>query len=436
MNVIIEGPDATGKSTLANYINNTYGMRVHHSTSKTRNDYYYHADLLDYCENTVFDRFHIGEMVYPELYDRAGKLSNDDFYHISKKIIDNHDMLIILYSSDMSVLNSRFIDRGELDYIKEIEDQNKLFLKWVYVTMSYENMLLKIVDISKPNAYENLYNWVDSHINETTVNTAYRKVCKDLIEKGHIMETRNIRGNTKELCNYSFTIDDINNTIVTLKTGKCNMTYLAGELLWYWNSRNDVEFISKFSKMWTKLSDDGIHNNSAYGYILQEKHGFNQIEKIIELLKDDPYSRRAVLNINVPNENVISTKDELCTICLIYQIRENKLHCTCIMRSNDVNFGLRNDLGYFLMLQKYIADKLNIGYGKYTHFAASMHVYDRDFKFVNDVAYGTCETADESLDTEELIKNNDFLIDYIDNHWKNKEDFTNILKDKSIIRKV
>lgn len=52
--------------------------------------------------------------------------------------------------------------------------------------------------------------------------------------------------------------------------------------------------------MWNKLSDDGITANSAYGYILQKKHGFNQIEKIIELLKVDPYSRRAVMNINVP----------------------------------------------------------------------------------------------------------------------------------------
>ena len=64
MQIIIEGPDATGKSTLAEKVFKKYNMKqIIHSTSKTRNDYYYHADLLDYCEDTVFERFHIGEVV-------------------------------------------------------------------------------------------------------------------------------------------------------------------------------------------------------------------------------------------------------------------------------------------------------------------------------------------------------------------------------------
>ena len=433
MNIILEGPDAIGKSTLAEKLKNKYGMSIVNSTSKTRNDFYYHIDLLDYRENTVFDRFHVGEMVYPEIYGRECKLSLDDFISINKRIVDNHDMIIIFYTSDINILKERLIERGELNYLEEIEQQNKLFLKWASIIDVHDYKLFKLVDIAKDSAYDALDNWIDRYFNETNVNIAYRKVCRDLIEKGHIMETSNIRGNTRELCNYSFTIDDINSGLITLKTGKCNLNYIAGETLWYWNSRNDVEFISKFSTLWSKLSDDGITNNSAYGYILQEKYGFNQIETIINLLNKDKYSRRAVLNLNVPNPWVIDTKDEICTICLIYQIRDNKLHCTCVMRSNDVKFGTRNDLGYFLMLQRYIADRLNVDYGTYTHFAASIHVYDRDYDFVKNVAYGTMETEDYTIDFDRLIYNNDFLIDYIDNKWVNKEEFTNLLKEKGII---
>ncbi len=169
---------------------------------------------------------------------------------------------------------------------------------------------------------------------------------------------------------------------------------------------------------------------------IRKKLDFNQIEKIIELLKKDPNSRRAVLNINVPNEHVIETHDEMCTICLNYQIRNGKLHSTCVMRSNDFNFGLRNDLAYFLYLQKYIADRLGLSYGTYTHYVFSMHMYSRDFDFAKKIAYGTMETTNERLDVRKLIKNKDELIAWIDNSFTSKEDFTTMLKDMSIIYEV
>ena len=154
---------------------------------------------------------------------------------------------------------------------------------------------------------------------------------------------------------------------------------------------------------------------------------------IIDLLKYDPFSRRAVLNINVPNPNVKTTQDEMCTICLNYQIRDNVLDCNCVMRSNDFNFGLRNDIAFFIYLQKYIADRLGVGYGKYTHHAFSMHMYNKDFKFTKDIAYGTMETLEQRLDVKKLIDNKDELIDWIDNSFTNKEDFEKKLIGKEII---
>lgn len=435
MNVILSGPDSCGKTTLADRLVEKYMMDVIHSTATTRNTLEYHLDLLDYHDNTVFDRHCVGEMVFPKLYGREPKITVSEFYKILDRVVENNDIYVLFVCSNPDILKERLIERGETDYLREIEDQCKLYNDVASMMMTYligyKNFY--ICDISLPNAYDRLYNWVDNHMNKKTVNVAYRQVCKDLYEKGHIMETRNIRGGTKELCNYMFTIDDLDSEYVSLVTGKSNLTYLAAEILWYWSSRNDTEFIGKFGPMWKKLSDDGIHANSAYGYILKEKFGFNQIEKIVELLTVDPYSRRAVMNINVPNENVIETKDEPCTVCLDYQIRNGKLHCTCVMRSNDVNFGLRNDLGFFISLQKYIAERLHVPVGTYTHFAMSIHFYDRDTKFVKDVAYGTMESINEILDIKTLIDCKDVLIDWIDNHFTTKEEFKNLLKAYHII---
>ena len=435
MNIIVSGMDGVGKTFLCDKLVKKYGLKsVIHSTAKTSNTYEYHINLLDYHDNTFFDRFHTGERIFPFIYGREPKLTQEEFDKITERIIDNNDMYIIMYSGDSELIKKRLEERGE-DTEWEIDEQTRRYMNIAgYVLQKYgwyKN--LYVCDVAKPGAYDELDKWIDDHYGKVTVNVAYRDLCRKLYEDGHVMETRNIRGGTKELCNYMFTIDDLDSEYVTLKTGKTNLTYLAGELLWYWSSRNDTEFIGKFGSMWKKLSDDGVTNNSAYGYLLQEKHGFNQIEKIIELLTVDPYSRRAVLNINVPNKDVIETKDEPCTVCLDYQIRNGKLHCTCVMRSNDVNFGLRNDLGYFISLQKYIAKRLEVPVGTYTHFAMSIHFYDRDTKFIKDVAYGTMESEDEVLDIEKLIDYREILIDWVDNHFTNKDDFKSLLKSYNIV---
>lgn len=206
----------------------------------------------------------------------------------------------------------------------------------------------------------------------------YQQMCWNLLSHG-----KSVNG-TKEVNNYCMTLHDINENIVSIRD--ISPCYLLGEWLWYFMSRNDVKFISAFGSMWERLTDDGVTNNSAYGYIMQEKFGFDQIEKIIELLKKDPDSRRAVININTPNERVIETKDEPCTIALQFYIRDRKLHATGIMRSNDIYLGFPYDIAFFTELQKYIADKLGIGYGFYTHFATSLHVYERDIPKITKIA--------------------------------------------------
>lgn len=203
------------------------------------------------------------------------------------------------------------------------------------------------------------------------IDTFYYNIINDIYNHGV-----EVNG-TKEINNYRATLYNINQNVINIRG--ISKRYLAAELLWYLCGRNDVEFIGKYASLWGRISDDGKTNNSAYGYILQKKHGFNQIEKMIELLKVDPYSRRAVININVPNKNVIETKDEMCTICLQFLIRDNKLNCTAVMRSNDAFTGTVYDVTYFTLIQKYIADALGIDYGSYTHIAISMHLYNRHY---------------------------------------------------------
>lgn len=436
MNIILEGPDAVGKTTLAKKISLYTNMDIIHFPSATTQE---HLDALN-KGNTIFDRFHIGELVYPKIYHREPKLDFDEANKkIMKSIVNNGDIIIIFITSDLDILRERLIERKEFNYLDEIEQQNILFTKyaWCFDAWEYDNMY--IVDIAEKDAYDKLWDWLKLklEINED-INDAYRNACKDLLEKGELVKGGyTTRGDYYELTNYNFTIHDISNDYVSLKTRNTSYNYLVGELLWYWSGRNDLKFIRHFSKFWDKISDDGETSNSAYGYILQKKHGFNQIETIIDLLSHDPSSRRAVINFNTPNSNVKTTKDEICTICLGFNIRDDKLNCTCVMRSNDVVFGLTYDLSYFIMLQKYIADRLGVSYGSYTHYAFSMHVYEKDFDLIKSIAYGNMEDQDISVDLYRLVNTDNLVEKYIsivDNNWESREKFNRLLKEDKIIK--
>ena len=219
------------------------------------------------------------------------------------------------------------------------------------------------------------------------IDEIYLALCDNLLNAPVVKMNNNSKatsGETREINNVKITLKDLEHNIVTVRN--ISPSYLFAEWLWYFTGRNDVRFISEFGKIWKQMSDDGKTNNSAYGYIMQKKFGFDQIETIIDLLKYDPQSRRAVININTPNEFVKSTKDEPCTIALQFLIRDNKLYCTAMMRSNDIYLGFPYDVAFFTELQKYIADRLNIKCGTYTHFVVSMHLYDRNYRDVADMA--------------------------------------------------
>ena len=235
------------------------------------------------------------------------------------------------------------------------------------------------------------------------MNKIYENLCEMLINKGEKVE------NTLEVRNVQFTLKDINDNIITNRN--ISYEYALGELIWYFSGSNSVDFISKFGSLWKKISDDGKTNNSAYGYILKRKFNFDQIEKIIDLLSKDKNSRRAVLNINTPNPDVITTKDEPCTIAIQYLIRDGKLNCTTFMRSNDIYYGLPYDAIFFTELQKHIANRLGLEYGEWTHFATSLHVYEKDIDKIKNLKD---DEISYKINIEKLIDNCYSLYVFVD----------------------
>lgn len=182
-----------------------------------------------------------------------------------------------------------------------------------------------------------------------------------------------------EVINAITVIKDPTRCIMKNDIRKMPIRYAVGELLWYLSGNKNLSEIQKYTKAWDRMSDDGRTVNSNYGYCIQQKFGYNQWEACENELRKDKDSRRAVIHIKSGNDS-LESKDVNCTVCLQFFIRDNKLHLTTYMRSNDLWMGFPYDVFQFTAMQILMSMRLGIELGTYTHIAGSLHLYKRDVK--------------------------------------------------------
>jgi thymidylate synthase len=189
----------------------------------------------------------------------------------------------------------------------------------------------------------------------------------------------------KEVLGATFTISDAKQRLPYVVGRKFSLTYLIAELTWYLSGNYKTEWISKYSSFWKSISDDGITANSAYGARLFQPHDsiaesrFTQWDYVVEELRRDPDSRRAIMHLRVPADSIDATLDVPCTLALQFFIRNNKLHQVATMRSSDIIFGIAYDVPAFTIFQEILAGELGVDVGSYTHVSNSLHIYERHF---------------------------------------------------------
>ena len=224
-----------------------------------------------------------------------------------------------------------------------------------------------------------------------TVNEAWEKgfdALRAQAEKGYQAGSRD-GAVVGEICDAVFCIEDPTRNIVTSPIRKMPLRYAIGELAWYLSGSNNVRDIAPFAKKWEEISDDGVHNNSAYGWRIFDKFNFNQWEYVKAMLQRDPNSRQAVIHIKDADNT--PTKDTPCTVYLQFLLRDGKLNLSVHMRSNDIWMGVPYDMFSFTFLQMKMAMELGVDIGQYTHYAGSLHVYARDYQTAEmNRAQGAC----------------------------------------------
>ncbi len=148
-----------------------------------------------------------------------------------------------------------------------------------------------------------------------------------------------------------------------------------GELCWYLAGNNKVDFISYYITEYKKYTEDDVIYG-GYGPRFFNWKGLNQVQNIIDLLKQNCNSRKAVIQLFDSQDLTEEHLDVPCTCVLQFLIRNDTLQLVTYMRSNDVIVGLPHDIFCFTMLQEIIARSLDIELGTYKHVVGSLHIYD------------------------------------------------------------
>jgi thymidylate synthase len=189
----------------------------------------------------------------------------------------------------------------------------------------------------------------------------------------HIVTCGTKYQNTMAVFNQGFYISKPMDNIITANWRGWKPSYAELEWNWYLSKNQSVEEIKKHAKIWDKMHSGDNIVNSNYGYQWSRN---NQIDYVINELKKNPDSRRAVISIYDGKEHEKYQFDTPCTVAIQFYIYNNKLCMTVMMRSNDLWFGFCNDQYCFSNLLQLVSKELNIEIGTYYHFVNNLHLYD------------------------------------------------------------
>ena len=208
-----------------------------------------------------------------------------------------------------------------------------------------------------------------------SLDDAYKQLIADVLNCGDVVESR--IGATTELLWKSFILTDPRNRIIRNTERKLSLKFAFGEFIWIMSGSDKVDDIAFYNKRMRDFSDDGETLHGAYGKRLRNWNGKDQIQLVIDKLRQFPSTRQAVLSIYDPELDAgIETKDFPCNSFLQLFIRNNALYMSVFVRSQDLYLGLPYDIFHWTMLQELIANELVIDLGTYYHIMGSLHIYD------------------------------------------------------------
>lgn len=160
------------------------------------------------------------------------------------------------------------------------------------------------------------------------------------------------------------------------------------EILWIWQKKsNNVNDLN--SKIWDIWADENGSIGKAYGYQLGVKHKykeglFDQVDRVLYDLKNNPMSRRIMTNIYV-HEDLHAMNLYPCAYSMTFNVEGNRLNAILNQRSSDVLVANNWNVVQYAVLLHMFAQVSDLEVGKLIHVISDAHIYDRHIDMVKEL---------------------------------------------------
>ena len=243
-------------------------------------------------------------------------------------------------------------------------------------------------------------NWV-RYINifSKTNMKVYLDLLKFILENGHEKDDRT---NTGTLSSFGHQLKfDLSEGFPAITTKSLAWKGVVSELLWFLEgsnderrlaeirfdkSRNELKDLNKYSTIWTDNADKqgkelGYENTETkkilgpvYGVQWRNWSGKDQLEELINNLKNNPDSRRHIVSAwNVAD--IPSMALAPCHILFQFYVVDGKLSCQLYQRSADIFLGVPFNIASYALLTHMIAKVCDLEVGDFVHTLGDAHLY-------------------------------------------------------------
>jgi thymidylate synthase len=173
---------------------------------------------------------------------------------------------------------------------------------------------------------------------------------------------------------------------------------LVHELLWYLSGEAHVRTLSEKTGIWDAWADDEGHLDTAYGrfwrrypvpetgvegeawpeddhrWLNDDERTFDQIQYVLDQLRENPQSRRLVVNAWHPANAAVSTLPP-CHYTFVFNVQGDRLNVHLTQRSGDVALGVPFNVAAYAMLTHAVAQRTGFEVGSFGHTIVDAHVY-------------------------------------------------------------
>jgi len=194
---------------------------------------------------------------------------------------------------------------------------------------------------------------------------------------------------------------DLQEGFPLLTTKKVYFRSVILELLWYLRGEDHIRWLrdEQDCHIWDDWADEDGHVGPIYPvmwrrfpYFEQEEVGFegdatnivktvwvkkefDQVQRAIDMLKNNPNSRRIVVSAWHPG-----LLEEMalppCHVMYIFNVSDGKLNCHLTQRSGDIALGIPFNLACYSALTMAIANEVGLEYGQFAHTIVDAHIYE------------------------------------------------------------